>query len=125
MNKLPTFLADENIPFYVVKQLRKEVCKIISVVEEFQGSSDEKIMELSSRNKWVLITFDKDFGELIYKQKCEKPFGIILLRVTPKSPTHILQVLKWLLLHTSISFENNFLVVNDNKVRTIKLDDTT
>ncbi len=121
MSNLPTFLADENIPLYVVKQLRKEGCKIISVAEEFAGSSDEKILELSSRNKWVIITFDKDFGELIYKQKSSKPYGIILLRVTPKSPEYILQLLKWLLLQVNISFEGNFVVMNKDKVRTIKM----
>ncbi len=123
MNELPTFLADENIPFYVVKQLRKEGYKIISVLEDFAGSSDEKIMELSSKNKWIIITFDKDFGELIYKQKTDKPYGIILLRVTPKSPEYILQLLKWLLLQGSISFEGCFVVVNKDKVRTIKISD--
>ncbi len=124
MNTLPTFLADENIPLYVVKQLRKEGYKVISVTEEFAGSSDEKILELSSRNKWVIITFDKDFGELIYKQKSNKPYGIILMRVTPKSPEYILQLLKWLLLQTNISFEVNFVVLNKDKVRVIKIDDS-
>ena len=124
MNTLPTFLADENIPLYVVKQLRKEGYKVISVTEEFAGSSDEKILELSSRNKWVIITFDKDFGELIYKQKSNKPYGIILMRVTPKSPEYILQLLKWLLLQTSILFEANFVVLNKDKVRVIKMDDS-
>lgn len=123
MNNLPTFLADENIPFYVVKQLRKEGFKIISVVEEFAGSSDEKILEISSRKKWVIITFDKDFGDLIYKEKSDKPAGIILLRVAPKSPAFILQVLKWLLLEKKLSFEGNFVVVNKDKVRTIKISD--
>lgn len=121
MSNLPTFLADENIPLYVVKQLRKEGYKIISVAEEFAGSSDEEILKLSSRNKWVIITFDKDFGELIYKQKPSKPYGIILLRVTPKSPEYILQLLKWLLLQVNISFEGNFVVMNKDKVRTIKM----
>ncbi len=124
MNTLPTFLADENIPLYVVKQLQKEGYKVISVTEEFAGSSDEKILELSSRNKWVIITFDKDFGELIYKQKSNKPYGIILMRVTPKSPEYILQLLKWLLLQTNISFEVNFVVLNKDKVRVIKMDDS-
>ncbi len=124
MNTLPTFLADENIPLYVVKQLRKEGYKVISVTEEFAGLSDEKILELSSRNKWVIITFDKDFGELIYKQKSNKPYGIILMRVTPKSPEYILQLLKWLLLQTNISFELNFVVLNKDKVRVIKMVDS-
>ncbi|MBU4221012.1 MAG: DUF5615 family PIN-like protein [Euryarchaeota archaeon] len=99
--------------------------KIISVAEEYAGSKDEYILELSSKNKWIIITFDKDFGELIYKQKYEKPFGIIFLRVPPKSLDYIFHIMKWLLLQTNISFEGNFLVVNENKVRVIKLNDIT
>ena len=38
------FLADENIPLPVIKQLRKAGCKIISVTEEFKGSSDKKVL---------------------------------------------------------------------------------
>jgi predicted nuclease of predicted toxin-antitoxin system len=123
LNSSHIFLADENIPLSVIKQLRKEGCKIISVAEEFKKSSDKKILELSSSNKWIIITFDKDFGELIYNQNCDNPFGIILLRVTPKSPDYILQILKWLLMQTSISFEGNFVIVNKDKVRTIKISD--
>lgn len=123
MNNLPIFLADENIPLSVIKQLRKEGCKIVSVTEDFKSSSDKTILELSSKNKWVIITFDRDFGDLIFKQNCEKPFGIIFLRIIPKSPQYILQFLKWLLTQTSVSFEGNFIVVNKDKVRTIILDD--
>ena len=115
-----SFLADENIPLSVIKQLRKEGYYIISVIEDFKRASDKKILELSSKNKWIIITFDKDFGELIYKHECNKPFGIILLRVTPKSPKYILQILEWLL-GTSISFEENFVIVKEDKVRVIKL----
>jgi len=115
-----SFLADENIPLSVIKQLRKEGYCIISVVEDFKRSSDKKILELSSKNKLIIITFDKDFGELIYKQECDKPFGIILLRVTPKSPEYILHIIEWLL-QTNISFEGNFVIVKEDNVRVIKL----
>jgi predicted nuclease of predicted toxin-antitoxin system len=117
------FLVDENIPLSVIKQLRKEGCKIISVTEEFKGSSDEKILELSSRNKWIIITFDKDFGELIYKQRLNRPFGIILLRVAPKSAAYLLELLKWLILEKGISFDGNLVVMTADKIRTIKLED--
>jgi predicted nuclease of predicted toxin-antitoxin system len=123
LNNSHIFLADENIPLSVIKQLRKEGCKIISVTEEFKSLSDKKILELSSENKWIIITFDRDFGDLIFKQNYGKPFGIIFLRIIPKSPNYILQFLKWLLMQTSISFEGNFVVVNTDKVRTIKIDD--
>ena len=123
MNNSYIFLADENIPLSVIKQLRKEGCKIISVLEEFKSSSDKNILELSSKNKWIIITFDRDFGDLIFKQNCGKPFGIIFLRIIPKSPNYILKFLKWLLMQTNVSFEGNFVVVNKDKVRTIKIDD--
>lgn len=77
MNNSYIFLADENIPLSVIKQLRKEGCKIISVTEEFKSLSDKKILELSSENKWIIITFDRDFGDLIFKQNYGKPSGII------------------------------------------------
>lgn len=123
MKNSPIFLADENIPLSVIKRLREEGFKIISVTEEFKKSSDKKILDLASRNKWIIITFDKDFGEMVYNQNYGKPFGIILLRVTPKSPDYILQILKWLLMETGILFEENFVVVSKNKVRTIKIAD--
>lgn len=123
MNTSQIFLADENIPLSVIKQLRKEGLKIISVTEEFKSFSDKKILELSSQNKWIIITFDRDFGDMIFKQNHSKPFGIIFLRIIPKSPKYILQFLRWLLIQTSISFEGNFVVVNKDKVRTIKIDD--
>ncbi len=91
---MPVFLADENIPLAAIKNLRKQGCNIISVTEDFAGSSDKRLMELSSKNKWVIITFDKDFGELIYKQKSIKPYGIILLRLAPRSPEYLSQLLQ-------------------------------
>jgi hypothetical protein len=50
LNSSDIFLADENIPLFVIKQIRKEGCKIISVAEEYAGSRDEKILELSLKN---------------------------------------------------------------------------
>jgi len=41
-----TFLADENIPYAVIKRLRGEGVEIISVLEEFRGINDEKIRDL-------------------------------------------------------------------------------
>jgi len=114
------FLADENIPILVIKELRKDGFDIISVVENYRGLSDNEILDLSSKNRWIILTFDKDFGDLIYKQKLNKPLGIILLRIAPKSAEYVLQLLKWLLSQPDINFEGNFVVMNSDKVRTVK-----
>jgi predicted nuclease of predicted toxin-antitoxin system len=114
------FLGDENIPLLVIKELRKSGYNIISVAENYKGSSDDEILDLSSKNRWIILTFDKDFGDLIYKQKLNKPLVIILLRIAPKSAEYILHLLKWLLSQPDINFEGNFVVMNSDKVRTVK-----
>jgi len=45
------FLGDENIPMLVIKELRKAGLNIISVAENYRGSSDEEILDLSSKNR--------------------------------------------------------------------------
>jgi predicted nuclease of predicted toxin-antitoxin system len=114
------FLADENIPLLVIKELRKVGFNIISAAENYRGSSDKEILDISSKNRWIIITFDKDFGDLIYKQNLNKPLGIILLRIAPKSAEYVMQLLKWLLSQPDINFEGNFVVMNSDKVRTVK-----
>jgi len=68
----------------------------------------------------VIITFDKDFGEIIFK-KLIKPYGVILLRIPPKSVDYIFNFLKWLLIESKIEFERKLVVVREDKIRIINL----
>jgi predicted nuclease of predicted toxin-antitoxin system len=65
------FLADENISTKVVSNLRNKGIDIISIKEVASGISDESVLETANNQKRVLITFDDDFGELIYRRKLE------------------------------------------------------
>jgi len=116
-----TFLADENIPYAVIKRLRGEGVEIISVLEEFRGINDEKIIEISSGRRLIIITFDKDFGYLVFRRMVGVPFGVILLRIPLKSPDYIFKMLKWILLESRMKFEQNFVVATESKVRIVPL----
>lgn len=61
------FIADENIPLRVVEKLRKDGINIESVIRIKPGMMDREIVELSRNKKAIIITFDKDFGELTFK----------------------------------------------------------
>jgi predicted nuclease of predicted toxin-antitoxin system len=113
------FLADENIPLGAVKKLRELGFEIGSITEECPGLPDEEVLRVSVVRKVVLITFDKDFGRLVFKRK-EKFFGIVLLRIPPKSPDFIFERLKSLL-HSEIKFERKFVVMREDKVRVISV----
>jgi len=66
-----------------------------------------------------VITFDADFGELIFRQKLKAP-GIILLKFAPKSTQHIVETIETLL-RTNAQIHGHFLVVREKKIRILKL----
>lgn len=114
------FLADENIPLKVVKRLREDGLDIVSVAEIQIGMNDEDIAKLSEKEGAIIITFDKDFGEIIFR-KSIKPYGLILLRIPPKSVDYIYNYLKWLLIESKIEFERKLVVVREDKIRVLNL----
>ena len=59
----------KNIPLKVVKRLRDEGLNITSIAEIQIGMDDEDIAKLSEKEKAIIITFDKDFGEIIFRSK--------------------------------------------------------
>ncbi len=61
------FLADESIDFPIIHLLRQHGFDIRSVSEEFPSKDDEFVLETANTDDRVLITSDKDFGELVYR----------------------------------------------------------
>src|SRR3989344_4916676 len=101
------FLADENIPLDVVSTLKKEGMNITSVIEIGYGLKDETILKLANKENMVIITFDKDFGEIVFKDR-KKSKGIILLQFHPQSIGYIISVLRNVLA-LDINFSKSFL----------------
>ncbi|MGC8718699.1 MAG: DUF5615 family PIN-like protein [Thermodesulforhabdaceae bacterium] len=66
-----------------------------------------------------MITYDKDFGELVFKRKM-RVSGIILLRVKPRNISCIYErILN--LLNSEIELKNNFVVIEEDKIRVRKM----
>lgn len=108
-------LADENIPSETVKLLKSQGVDIISVTEFGYGLSDRKILELGKTKERIIVTFDKDFGQILFKEKF-KTKGVILLRFIPKSPQQISKRIQQVL-STKVRIENCFVVVKKDRIR--------
>lgn len=115
------FLADENIPLQVCESLRKDGFDIKHIATLDSGAEDRKIISLAEKESRIILTFDKDFGELVFRQKA-KVTGIILLRFPPKSLNFILQKLISLLKMKELKIEGSFLVVEEERIRVRKLE---
>lgn len=113
------FLADENIPLEVVFALKQEGIDLISLSELRPRLKDEDVLKLANKKGRVLITFDTDFGELIFKQQLAS-HGVILLRIHPQTVSYILSLLNKALA-MKIEFEKSFCVVEADRIRIIPL----
>ena len=70
------FIADENIDRPIIDRLRLDGHTVISIFETGRGMSDKEVLELSETNEALLLTIDKDFGEIVYRTKI-RSFGIL------------------------------------------------
>ena len=75
------FLADENLPGRLVAALRAAGHDVAWVRTEAPGSDDRTVLAMAAAEQRVLVTFDKDFGELAGRAGLPMASGVILLRV--------------------------------------------
>lgn len=74
------FIADENIDFSIIASLRNAGYEVISISEISPRISDDQVLTIANQEKAVLITDDKDFGELVFRQR-KISRGVILCRL--------------------------------------------
>lgn len=74
-------LADEDVDGPIVARLRQDGHDVDYVAEMKRGISDEEVLGDANQNQALLITADKDFGELVFRQG-KLNSGILLLRLT-------------------------------------------
>lgn len=75
-------LADENFPRPALEVLRKAGWNVFSIAEECPGVSDEEVTALCAEQQDILLMFDKDFGELIFRRGLPAGSGVVLFRIT-------------------------------------------
>jgi predicted nuclease of predicted toxin-antitoxin system len=82
-------LADENIPRAAVQRLRDQGHDVAWIRESSPGVSDEVVIAQAVKEQRVIITLDKDFGELAVLRPGPLPAGIVLFRIVKSSPSSI------------------------------------
>ena len=73
-------LADEGVDAPTVARLRADGHDVTYVAELAPGITDEAVLDLANAESRVLLTADKDFGELVFRMR-RVPVGVLLLRL--------------------------------------------
>ena len=94
------FLADENFPGDAVTSLRTSGQDVLWIRTDAPGITDQDVLSRSLEDARVLLTFDKDFGELAWRCGLPATCGIVLFRLPALSPTSVGKVIAddWLYL---------------------------
>ncbi len=80
------FLADESIDKPIVEALRGKDFVVGYVAEMEPGISDDVVLDLANIEKALLLTADKDFGELVFRLR-RLSSGVVLIRLAGLSPS--------------------------------------
>jgi len=74
------FVADENVSRLVIERLRSDGHDVISIAETRSGAPDEDVLNAAGAEGSILITEDRDFGEMVIRQRLGVR-GLILLEL--------------------------------------------
>ena len=71
------FLANENFPGPSVTYLREKGFDVESISEKYSGISDEEVVEIAIRERRIILTFDSDYGEILFKYSLPDPPSVV------------------------------------------------
>ena len=97
--------------------LRASGYDVLSVHESYPSIADERVLALALQHKKILVTFDKDFGQLNEELEFARRCGVILLRL-PTAPRATLAKRIVDAVPSRDDWEGKFRVVEPGRIRT-------
>lgn len=110
------FLVDECTGPAVAHWLRQQNHDVFLVYEEARGMEDGWIIQKAYSENWILITNDKDFGEMVYRER-HPHRGIVLLCLDDERTSSKIDAIRRLLTDYADRIPDSFAVVTESGIR--------
>ena len=110
------FLADENVEQPIVDALREAGHDVLCISHVGPGASDSDVFRLAATEARLILTNDKDFGELAYRER-RVAAGVVLLRLESESGAEKARRLTAILPSLMDRLPGHFAVLTDHGVR--------
>ena len=110
------FLANENFPAGAIARLKEKGHDVAWVRKLAPGCDDRYVISLAEKEGRVLLTFDKDFGELVFKTGLRPSAGIVLFRISLLSPEYVAEIVTDAL-ESRQDWSGLFAVVQEDRIR--------
>jgi len=119
VTEMPKFLVDESSGKKLCRFLIEKGFDAKFVTDIMPGSSDDKVLVYAEKENRILITNDKDFGELIFRLGMPSS-GVILLRLKFDSHANRQKYVFKIINRFGQKLKNNFTVITESQIRTRK-----
>lgn len=114
------FLLDECVDGAIVKWLRDKNYDVLYLNDYQDRFKDFQILEMAFKQKRVLVTCDKDFGDIVFLYRKEH-YGVILLRFTYSTGLPLkINMFEKLLGEYIHEIEKNFIIATETSIRIAK-----
>lgn len=110
------FLADEGIDKQIVDRLRQDGHMIVYIAEESPGIPDDVILEMANQQDAILVTRDKDFGELVYRMN-RITQGVFLVRLDGLHPDTKANIVSAAITSHGAEMISAFTVISPDNIR--------
>jgi predicted nuclease of predicted toxin-antitoxin system len=108
--------ANENLPEDCVLRLRQNGHDVLWIREAAPGSADVDVLTRAHAENRLLITFDKDFGELVFRRGAKASHGIVLFRIPQPSSAAVAERVAAVLASRD-DWAGHFSIVEESAVR--------
>ena len=110
-------LADESVDRQIVGRLRQDGFEVLYVAEMEPGVTDIVVLERANEQTALLVTADKDFGELVFREGRLSSGGVVLIRLSGLSAERKAEVVADAFRKHGAEFSQRFSVISPGRVR--------
>jgi predicted nuclease of predicted toxin-antitoxin system len=110
------FVADEGVDRPIVERLRQDGHIVSYVAEMAPSIPDHAVLDLANEQGALLLTTDKDFGELVFRQR-RLTTGVLLIRLAGLSATSKARIVASSIVRHTRELAGNFTVISPGAVR--------
>jgi predicted nuclease of predicted toxin-antitoxin system len=114
-------LVDEGVDKPIVDLLRATGLDVHYILETHRGIDDEKVLQIANEESRILLTQDKDFGEMVFRLR-KVHLGIILIRLGTSTSAEKARLVNYALAEYGEKLINAFTVIQINAIRIRKQD---
>lgn len=110
-------LANENFPYKSIYYLKEKGHDVLSIGMDNPSITDSEIMTIAINEERTIMTFDRDYGELIFHHNYKPEKGVIYLRLDEYQPQEPGVIIEEIINNNEIHLTRALTVVDKNGIR--------